>query len=77
RDLVEDISSKEEVEYVKFIGNRQNIIDDALEVYEAGGWAIIDDRDHPNLHPTQHNILTELINQTTFTKVVDTEVVNI
>ncbi|MBN4909168.1 uroporphyrinogen-III C-methyltransferase [Staphylococcus sp. EG-SA-13] len=77
RDLVEDISSKEEVEYVKFIGDRQNIIDNALEVYESGGWAIIDDRNHPNLHTTQHSILTELINQTTFTKVVDTEVVNV
>lgn len=71
RDLLEDVTSKNEVEYVQFIGNRQTIIDEALEVYEAGGWAIIDDRNHPNIHPTQHNILTDLINQTTFTKVID------
>lgn len=70
RDLLDDLPTKQHIEYVRINGNRLQHMDEALMIYETGGWAIIDDRENPNLHPTQHQILTELINNTTFTKVV-------
>lgn len=56
------------MEYVCFQGTRTENMDKALDIYEAGGWAIIDNRDVEDLHPTQTALLTELMNTTTFTQ---------
>lgn len=71
RDIVQDCPPMRQVETVRFIGNRSQWIEAALDIYEAGGWAIIDDRKHSHLHPTQHQILSEIIEETTFTQVVE------
>ena len=68
RDILKELPKNKMMEYVCFHGTRTENMDKALDIYEAAGWAIIDDRDEEDLHPTQMALLTELMNTTTFTQ---------
>ncbi|WP_432368969.1 uroporphyrinogen-III C-methyltransferase [Staphylococcus chromogenes] len=68
RDILKEFPTNKTMEYVCFQGTRTDNMDKALDIYEAGGWAIIDNRDVEDLHPTQTALLTELMNTTTFTQ---------
>lgn len=68
RDILKELPKNKMMEYVCFHGTRTENMDKALDIYEAGGWAIIDDRDEEDLHPTQMALLTELMNTKTFTQ---------
>ncbi|PTF80392.1 uroporphyrinogen-III C-methyltransferase [Staphylococcus chromogenes] len=68
RDILKELPTNKTMEYVCFQGTRTDNMDKALDIYEAGGWAIIDNRDVEDLHPTQTALLTELMNTTTFTQ---------
>ena len=68
RDILNELPKNKMMEYVCFHGTRTENMDKALDIYEAGGWAIIDDRDEEDLHPTQMALLNELMNTTTFTQ---------
>ena len=68
RDILKELPKNKMMEYVCFHGTRTENMDKALDIYEAGGWAIIDNRDVEDLHPTQTALLTELMNTTTFTQ---------
>lgn len=68
RDILKELPANKKMEYVCFQGTRTENMDKALDIYEAGGWAIIDNRDVEDLHPTQTALLTELMNTTTFTQ---------
>lgn len=68
RDISKELPTNKTMEYVCFQGTRTDNMDKALDIYEAGGWAIIDNRDVEDLHPTQTALLTELMNTTTFTQ---------
>lgn len=68
RDILKELPMKVPVESICIHGKRSEYMDKALDIYEAGGWAIIDDREMNNLHPTQYALLTDLIATTTFTQ---------
>lgn len=67
RDVLAATANTPSAERICIVGERSKCIDEAMAIYEAGGWAIIDDRNMTALHPTQNKILTQLISETSFT----------
>ncbi|UXU64658.1 uroporphyrinogen-III C-methyltransferase [Staphylococcus agnetis] len=70
RDILEEVPVLSQVDYVCIKGKRSNCMEQAMDIYEAGGWAIIDDREALTLHPTQVELLDVLIEKTSFTHVL-------
>ncbi|QLK86750.1 uroporphyrinogen-III C-methyltransferase [Staphylococcus sp. 17KM0847] len=69
RDVEEIKPDVQEVpEMVLLKGMRATCIDEAYHIFERGGAALIDDRETSELHPSQQTILTQWIEDMTFTK---------
>ncbi|AJC95296.1 uroporphyrinogen-III C-methyltransferase [Staphylococcus hyicus] len=68
RDILTEIPALAKVDYVCIKGARDKCMPQAMDIYERGGWAIIDDRATASIHPSQVEILTALIDTTTFTQ---------
>ncbi|MCO4338022.1 uroporphyrinogen-III C-methyltransferase [Staphylococcus agnetis] len=71
RNILEEVPALSEIDYVCIQGRRDLCMEHAMDIYENGGWAIIDDRVTSTLHPTQVEILTALIEKTPFTHVLN------
>ena len=72
RDVQTDVANtSRNYETVLIRGERLEAIARAFDYFEAGHQVVIDDRHYSDLHASQIEKITQLIQDTTFTQVVD------